>query len=329
MKRLYLIIILFAGIICSNAQTTIEGYEYWFNNDFAGKSTVAVTSTQKLLINQNISSTGLSNGLNVINFRSYDNNGRYSCVLSHFFYKTSASENNPGPEIVAYEYWLDNDYLNAVAVNIPVQQHVNINELISMSSLNNGLHTLNIRFKDNKDLWSSVLNQCFYKIPEQNSAGENKIVSYRYWFNDDFNQATIVTLSTPSLIFGIANNINLSQLPLGEHTIHFQFKDTNRMWSGVTSDIFEKSIILSILENSLNSRVLAYPNPTTGRVQIDLNETYTHIKLLIHDINGKLVFQTEYKDQHTLEFNFNEPTGIYLITLETGKKNTTIRLIKN
>ena len=33
----------------------ITGFEYWFNNDFANKTTTAVTSTQQLMINQTIS----------------------------------------------------------------------------------------------------------------------------------------------------------------------------------------------------------------------------------------------------------------------------------
>lgn len=251
--------------------------------------------------------------------------GTFSPIISF----QSVGNYTSSPEIVAYKYWLDNDYNNAVAVNIPVQQQVNINKLISMSSLNNGVHNFNIRFKDDAGMWSSVLSQVFFKLPEQNSNSENKIVDYRYWFNEDFNQATNVTLSIPSVILGLAKNINLTQLPEGEHNIHFQFKDTNGMWSVVTSDITEKTITTNIIENSLNSKILVYSNPTNGKVQIDLKESLSEVKVSIHDINGKLVHQTIYKNQQTLEFNFNEPTGIYLMTIVSEMKKTTIRLIKN
>ncbi len=131
MKTIYVIILLFAGITCSHAQSTIEGYEYWFNDDFNNKTTTLTTSAQQLSINQKISSSGLIKGVNMLNIRSFDNFGRYSSIVSQFFYKTSPTESNPSPEIVAYEYWFDNDYENTVPVNTPVQQIVNINELIS------------------------------------------------------------------------------------------------------------------------------------------------------------------------------------------------------
>lgn len=307
----------------------ITGYEYWFNNDYVSKTITNLAPTQQLMINQTVPTTGLMQGINTINFRSFDNSRKYSSVISHFFYKTSVTESNPAPEIVAYEYWIDNDYANAVVVNTPVQQQLNINELMSMTTLNNGVHNFNIRFKDNSGMWSSVLSHLFYKIPEQNPNSENKMISYRYWFNDDFNQATNVTLSTPNSILNISDNLSLTQLHVGQHTIHFQFKDSNGMWSLVSSDIIDKTIMLNITENELNSKILIYPNPTNGKVQVDLKETHKDVNVLIHDINGRLVRQTSYKNQQTLEFNFNEPSGTYLITIISEKKRTTIRLIKN
>lgn len=37
----------------------IAGYEYWFNHDFANKTTTKVTATQQLLMNQTVPTTGL------------------------------------------------------------------------------------------------------------------------------------------------------------------------------------------------------------------------------------------------------------------------------
>ena len=238
MKKLYAIIILFAGITCSYAQSHIVGYEYWFNDDFANKTTTIVTSAPQLLVSQNIPTTGLAEGINIFNFRSFDNAGKYSSVLSSFFYKTSALQDNTNPQIVAYEYWIDNDYANAVVVNVPAQPLVNINELISMSDLNNGIHTLNIRFKDNANLWSSVTSNFFYKIP-QHVVVQNKITEYRYWFDNDFANAVQIFLP-PNQQINLIDALDLTQLPKGTHEINFQFKDTLGMWSVVLADTIEK-----------------------------------------------------------------------------------------
>jgi len=228
----------------------IVGYEYWFNNDYANKTTTMVTSTQQLMINQTIPTTGLMQGINTINFRSFDNSGKYSSIISHFFYKTSLTESNQAPEIVAYEYWIDNDYANAVIVNTPVQQQLNINELMSMTTLNNGVHNFHIRFKDDAGLWSSVVSHFFYKTPEQ-IVTQNSITEYRYWFNNDFANAVNLSL-TPNQQINLMDNLDLTQVPKGIYEINFQFKDTLGRWSVVLTDIIEK-IALPIADFSYSA----------------------------------------------------------------------------
>ena len=505
----------------------IAGYEYWFNNDFANKTRTSVTQTQQLLINELIPTTGLTNGINTFNFRSFDNLGMYSSVLSHFFYKPSALQNNTNPEIVAYEYWLDNDYVNAVVVNTPAQQLVNINELIAMTSLNNGVHQFNIRFKDNMGLWSSVVSNFFYKVPEQIVA-QNTITEYRYWFDNDFANAATISL-TPNQQINLIDNLDLTQIPKGDHEINFQFKDTLGLWSVVLTDTIKKialpiadfsysamqycdstvvaftdnsidgdtyfwdfgdgqidsvanpthvyylpnsyqvsltvadttlsidstmivpivissfntyasitetacdsytapdgaiytnsgiktaiipnaagcdstitidltintvnvsvtqnGIILTanaiadfyqwldcnnsysiingeisqsftatqngsyavkvtqngctdtsacyavttvgILENTFSNDITVYPNPTDGSLKIDLGETLSEFIVCIIDINGKLIQQSTYKNTKMIELNLNVQPGIYLLTIDSGNRKASIRLIKN
>lgn len=306
----------------------IAGYEYWFNDNFANKIITTVASTQLLTISQTIPTTGLPNGINVLNFRSYDNLGKYSSVMSHFFYKTSASESTLNPKIVAYQYWIDNDYANAVVVTTPVNQQVSINELISMNSVSIGIHSFNIRFKENNEVWSSVLSHLFYK-PSEQIIGQNLITEYRYWFNDDFHQAVNVKLSEPVAMLNLTNSMDLTHIHSGLHTIHFQFKDTNDMWSVVTADSFEKTITVNSIDNTFNSNILVYPNPTDGKVFIDFGETLNSVTVSIHAIDGKLVQQTIYKDRRTVDFIFNETPGVYLMTISSDSKRANMKLIKN
>lgn len=242
----------------------IVGYEYWFNNDYANKTTTMVTSTQQLMINQTIPTTGLIQGINTFNFRSLDDLGKYSSVVSNFFYKTSVQESNPSPDIVAYEYWIDNDYANAVAVNTPIQQQLNINKLMSMSALNNGVHNFNIRFKDSANTWSSVFSQFFYKTPI-NVITQNKISAYRYWFDDNFEQAVKTTLTTPLQQLNLVDNLDATRIPKGAHTVHFQFADSLGQWSSVTTDSITKiafpiaDFTYSLIENC-DSTIVSFNN---------------------------------------------------------------------
>lgn len=221
------------------AQNEINGYEYWFDNDFVGKTiTAVIVPKQQLTVNQLISTSELSPGIHTFNFRTFDKNGVYSSVISSFFYKTSAISTNPNPKVAAYQYWLDNDFDNAVTVNTPAQQQVNINELISMASIANGIHTFNIRFKDNLNIWSSVANSFFYKTAQQ-TVIQNKIISFRYWIDDNFDDAIYQDLDIPVKQFVLQENIKMSKLGKGICMINFQFKDSLNLWSSVLSEEIE------------------------------------------------------------------------------------------
>jgi hypothetical protein len=136
-------------------------------------------------------------------------------------------------------------------------------------------------------------------------------------------------LPSPVSVLDLASNLNLAQMQVGSHTIHFQFKDELGKWSVVTSDAIEKTVTLSIIDNTFGSNILAYPNPTNGKVFVDFGESLNAINVHIHTINGKLVQQAVYNNKQTLEFDFTEPPGIYLMTISSGNKRTTLKLIKN
>ena len=217
----------------------IIGYEYWFNNDYVNKIDSPVSATQQLTISQNIATTGLAHGINVFNFRTYDSFGKYSAVMSSFFYKTLNPVSSPNSEIVAYEYWFDNDYANVVYTTTTSQSQIALNELIVAQLLANGVHVFNIRFKDNKNLWSSISSQFFYKMPIQ-AQSNNLITDYRYWLNNDFTNVTNVSLAVPVKQFSLVDNLDLTQVSKGIYTINFQFRDTTGLWSSVLTDTISK-----------------------------------------------------------------------------------------
>lgn len=195
MNKRYLIVLFLVAVIQAFAQSNIRGYEYWFNDNYAGKTKTTVASSPSLIINQNVPTNGLPHGINSINVRSYDNAGVYSSILTHYFYKASATETANNPKTVAYQYWLDDQYAQAVTVNTPLQEVLNLNQLLSMGTLSHGIHRLNIRFKNNTGLWSSTLTHYFYKSSATESNANPKTVAYQYWLDDNYAQT--VTVNTP------------------------------------------------------------------------------------------------------------------------------------
>lgn len=293
-----------------NSSPQIIGYEYWFNNDFYNKISTQVSSAQQSMINLSIPATDLANGSNLFNLRVYDNNGKYSNVLSHIFYKfpqkDSASNN-----LVSYEYWFDDDYENALTINTSAQQIVTLNELVNTNILMSGAHSFNIRFRDNDELWSSVISQLFYKMPEQQNFTYNAVSTYKYWIDNDFDNAKIIIVPFPTPQILLLDNLDLKTIPKGNHSINFQFKDNSGLWSSVTTDSFMKqaqpisdfsyesepkcdSTLISFINNSIDSDIYLWDfgDGTTGTVKNPVHVYYSSgnydVSLTVTDTSSSL-----------------------------------------
>ncbi|MDG5800271.1 T9SS type A sorting domain-containing protein [Marinilabiliaceae bacterium ANBcel2] len=230
---LYIFLNLTFGVV---GQTYIKGYEFWFNND----KEVAVMNQvagqpQHFNLQREISAQHLSDGLHNFNIRFLDSEGRWSSVVSQFFYKIPES---PGSNsIVEYQYWFNGDYQDAVTKSASGNEYFNISESIDAGLLPDGLHTFNFRAKDSRGVWSSVVSQFFYKVPE--SPGSNSIVEYQYWFNGDYQDA-VTKSASGNEYFNISESIDAGLLPDGLHTFNFRAKDSRGVWSSVVSQFFYK-----------------------------------------------------------------------------------------
>jgi len=214
----------------------ITACEYWFDDDFANKVSTEITHGQTITTNEGFDVSTLLVGLHSYHLRYKDDAGQWSSVVSEFFHKLPASAEGTR-KITAYEYWFDVDYAEKVAVPVSPEQLVSLNNGLDAVSLQTGLHTYHVRYKDDAGQWSSVVSEFFHKLP-LSSAQDNLITAYRYWFNRDEENMQLTNLPTPVNPFELIRNIDASALVTGENTIHFQFKDTRDAWSSVVTDTF-------------------------------------------------------------------------------------------
>ncbi len=223
-----------------NIPNNIIGYEYWFDSNYDSVISQSVSPQQIYTMNTDIPANSLSNGLHSYHVRYKDNYGQWSSVVSQFFNKmqpTYGDTNN----IVNYEYWFDNNYNSKVIQAVSPQQIYSMINNIPADSLNNGLHSFHIRYKDTRGQWSSIVSQFFNKsgisiVPY------NTITAYRYWFDMDVLNMTTQYLTNPVNPYQLIKNICTLNQAIGNHTIHFQFKDSLQQWSSVLSHDFYKEI---------------------------------------------------------------------------------------
>jgi len=232
----------------ASAQTNgITRYQYWFDDglDDAVNQTLATNESFNLITD--IDATALSSGVHIFYLRFQDERGQWSSPVAQFFYKIAEPQGGPTTNNVeAYQYWFDDNYNQANTVSVTGTQNLMLLTDIDATNLNQGVHIFYMRFLDSRGQWSSTVSQFIYKLPESLSI-ENKLIAYRYWFNDDFTNAIENPVTPSQTFFNLQEQIDMTQLWKGEYTLHYQFKDTLGFWSSPTVDTIEK-IALPIAE---------------------------------------------------------------------------------
>jgi hypothetical protein len=86
---------------------------------------------------------------------------------------------------------------------------------------------------------------------------------------------------------------------------------------------------VGLLENDFGTGLVVYPNPTDGKLSIDLGSDYPMIHTTLTDITGKVVQSNTFEGGQLLDLTLEAPSGVYLLNIETNEKKATIRLIIN
>jgi len=217
----------------------ITASEYWFDDAFDTKVSSAVTPDSIVSVNSGLDVASLSNGLHSYHVRYKDDAGQWSSVVSEFFHKLPVTASG-SRKITASEYWFDDAFDTKVLSAITPGQTITVNSGLDVASLQNGLHSYHVRYKDDAGQWSSVVSEFFHKLPASIS-GTNLITTYRYWFDRNETAIQTVNLPTPVNPYQLVRDINTCSLTDGDHTIHFQFRDSNHAWSSVATDTITKS----------------------------------------------------------------------------------------
>ncbi len=229
----------------------ITRYQYWFDNGYDNAINQTLASNKSFNLITDIDATALNSGVHILYVRFQDERGQWSSPVAQFFYKIAEPQGGlTENDVEAYQYWFDDNYNHANTVSVTKTQNLMLLTDIDATNLNQGVHIFYMRFLDSRGQWSSTISQFIYKTPESLSI-ENKMITYRYWFNDDFTNAVENPITPSQTFFTLQEQIDMSHLWKGEYTLHYQFKDTLGFWSSPTVDTIEK-IALPIAEFTYN-----------------------------------------------------------------------------
>lgn len=75
-------------------------------------------------------------------------------------------------------------------------------------------------------------------------------------------------------------------------------------------------------------KILAFPNPTTGAIQVTFEETVNNVELILTDLQGKTISSKVFSNIKNTKIELEGSRGVYFLTIKTPKGQNTIKLIK-
>lgn len=255
----------------------IVAWEYRMNNEPFVKQ--GVTPATSFVLNEQINTDDLPDGVNTFTIRFKDDLGNWSSPLTRFFVKIPEQQFSTMPKnIVAWEYRMNNEpFVNR---GIASAASFILEEQIGTDDLPDGINTFTVRFKDDLGNWSAPLTRFFVKIPEQQfSTVPKKIVACEYRLNSE---TTVKQEVAPVESFVLDQQIDASKLPEGLNVFMVRFRDNLGNWSSPLTRFFvkipETDVSLSEnlikayeyrLEDSLGNPVAGTNSTTATFVSLD------------------------------------------------------------
>ena len=247
-KRLGLSLLALLCCIFATAQSSVTKGEYWFDQQFDSRQTIALTGESW---DTQLDLSAMTPGLHRLAIRCGTDDGQWSAVMvKHFLVPQAGStqENN----LSMYEYWIDREFDKRVSGSFAEGGVLDLD--IDMTSLSPGLHNISVRALDDNGNVSPVIVKHFL-IPQAGSLKENGLTTYRYWFDRNLENMVEGTIGEGGLI---DIDLDVSNLVPGIHRINYQVQDEQGNYSATMVKYFE---ILEGVDNEGNTivpQIVAY-----------------------------------------------------------------------
>ncbi|MCK5665309.1 MAG: hypothetical protein KAI17_17600, partial [Thiotrichaceae bacterium] len=145
----------------------VTALEYFIDSDpglGSGTPVTVASPGDSIIVNFDVSLSGLAEGMHFVGFRTRDDKGNWSLTNTKIFLKESV----PAVNITSCEYFIDSDpgLGSGTAVAITAAASIDTSVVIELGNLalNDGLHTIGIRTKDSNGQWSLSSMRTFLKV---------------------------------------------------------------------------------------------------------------------------------------------------------------------
>ena len=308
--------LLFTGAFASMRAQTITGYRYWFDDDAANATTVAVAGGAEYTLNASLEATALAPGYHRVTVQLQDSNGDHSVPVTSLFAQRSTT-------IAGYRYWFDDDAANATEVPVAGADVYTLSANLEATALANGYQRVTIQMKDAIGEYSSPITSTFVQRG-------TTVDGYEYWIDDDI-AARISGTIGPAGVVDLVEDLPTGTTP-GTHLFTIRFSEEQDGWSVPLTSEF--SFIVGLEELPGLSDLLLFPNPTNGQLALRLTSADgDQLYVSILDATGRVVRAEEnWTPTGTAVRTWDLAdlaSGSYILRIVSGDKQSTLHFQKN
>jgi hypothetical protein len=214
--------------------------EYYIDVDpgYGNGNFLPASNDPEVDVTFNVDIDDLSAGLHTLYIRAKNSQNYWSFAAAHTFFKMFGVSNSP--EVVALEYYIDNDPGIGNGVSVPIPQGDSVDYVVNLdlNGLNTGIHAVHFRAMSSNGFYSHVQSQTFFVV--QGSTLNKQITHLEYFYNIDPGYGNALPISiTPNDSIDITAPLSLSGLPEGTHDLYIRAKDENELWSLIYHETVE------------------------------------------------------------------------------------------
>lgn len=198
---------------------TLKGYEYWIDDDYAGRKSGSASGENDNVEITDIDISTLSEGVHFFYVRTLNANDKYGKLHRNMFYIPKAGDDARIATMGGMEYWIDGDVENKTVVN---SDATTTPLSIDIAKLKYGMHTFTYRAFNSLGELGPIKTKSFY-INDKDFTTLHPLVGYRYFINGNRIEASVVNTSMFSNDINIAIP-NTKLVPIELDSCKFQFE---------------------------------------------------------------------------------------------------------
>jgi len=139
------------------------------------------------------------------------------------------------------------------------------------------------------------------------------------------NSASFQWLNCNNNFAEIPGETNQSYIPLSNGSYAVQLTENGCIDTSACLTI----IRLGIIENTLNSQIAVFPNPTNGQLIILSENEFSNAQLKVRTLDGQIVFHKNYSSVNQIDLTLKGASGVYFVEIVDRDKIALLRVIKN